>query len=342
MDLSIIIPFYNKAEEQLYRCIESIKKLESNRTCNKKDNDAWFEVILVDDGSTDGADVYGKNCAETYGIRYIRQTHGGVSSARNTGIDTAKGKYIMFVDADDQLVAEEFDYSSLQGDGDVLAYNFIFCKGKRRKIKSALPEDMIGKADYKKLQLAVLVNNVTWEGIPGKIYKKEFLKKNGLCFGNDIITGEDLDFGIRVLGCMPTIIHIPNALYQYEYKTRTGIERWRKNPDAMITSGKICYENRLSAISSLDISDKQKLVNKLCKNRISAIYQQAVNLSCAGQLTGARKKIIVEYMKNFESYITYMPPKILKKYRIIINENWNKIKAYAMIWTLYLKCRGIY
>ena len=88
--LSVIIPLYNCAPV-IYRCLDSIDY----------DN---AEIIVVNDGSTDN----GKELVEKYTenhpfVRLINKHNGGVSSARNIGIEQAKGRYIVFVDADDYL-----------------------------------------------------------------------------------------------------------------------------------------------------------------------------------------------------------------------------------------------
>ena len=91
--LSIIVPVYN-VEKYLARCIDSI--LAQTFTD--------FELILVDDGSTDNS---GEICDEYAGkdprIIVIHKENGGVSSARNHGLDIARGEYITFVDSDDQI-----------------------------------------------------------------------------------------------------------------------------------------------------------------------------------------------------------------------------------------------
>ena len=95
-DLSIIIPAYN-AEKYIRRCVMSTVSLYG----------MMFEVILVDDGSSDGT---GKLCDEFTdkyeNVKVIHKVNGGVVSARNMGLHAAKGKYITFVDADDWIRAE--------------------------------------------------------------------------------------------------------------------------------------------------------------------------------------------------------------------------------------------
>ena len=91
MRFSVIIPVYN-AEKTLRRCVDSVLSQLGDRD----------EVLLVNDGSKDGS---GAICAEYAGrdvrVRLIDKENGGVSSARNAGLDAARGDYVLFVDSDD-------------------------------------------------------------------------------------------------------------------------------------------------------------------------------------------------------------------------------------------------
>lgn len=92
--ISIIVPVYN-AEEWLDRCINSI--LDQNYNS--------YEVILVDDGSTDSSPLICDRYSSAYTrFRTVHKSNGGVSSARNAGLDIADGEYVMFVDSDDSLL----------------------------------------------------------------------------------------------------------------------------------------------------------------------------------------------------------------------------------------------
>ena len=94
--ISVIVPVYN-TEKYLRRCIDSIL----NQTYEA------LEVILVDDGSTDGSgavcDEYAEKDAR---VRAIHQKNGGISAARNAGIDAASGQYIAFIDSDDYVTGD--------------------------------------------------------------------------------------------------------------------------------------------------------------------------------------------------------------------------------------------
>lgn len=93
MKLSIVIPVYN-VETTLSRCVESAKVEAFNE----------WEIILVDDGSTDGSPALCDELARADGhIRVIHKTNGGLSDARNAGIDRVQGQYLTFLDSDDRL-----------------------------------------------------------------------------------------------------------------------------------------------------------------------------------------------------------------------------------------------
>lgn len=116
MNLSIIIPVYN-GSKFIENCLNSVY--------NQKLGKDLFEVIVINDGSTDNT----KNVVLTYGegldnLKLINKDNGGVSSARNLGIDSANGEFVLFLDADDELVEgsliKVYEYLSKHNDIDML------------------------------------------------------------------------------------------------------------------------------------------------------------------------------------------------------------------------------
>ena len=92
MKFSVIVPVYNVAQ-YLPACIASV----AAQTCGD------YELILVDDGSTDESGALCDQLAQEYHCRVIHQENGGLGAARNTGIEAAKGDYLVFLDSDDFL-----------------------------------------------------------------------------------------------------------------------------------------------------------------------------------------------------------------------------------------------
>ena len=117
--LSIIVPIYN-VEPYLRKCVASL--LDQNLARDE------YEIILVDDGSTDKSSEICDECECMFdNIRVIHQKNGGLSAARNNGIKIARGEYIMFVDSDDYLQKNVFGGLMAQierDDLDVLRYNY--------------------------------------------------------------------------------------------------------------------------------------------------------------------------------------------------------------------------
>ena len=114
--ISVIVPVYN-AKAYLPQCIESL----TNQTYNN------LEIILVDDGSTDGsAQICDEYATKDKRIKVIHKPNGGVSSARNAGITACKGEFVAFVDSDDYIAKDMYQkLLSMQKSGN---YDLVFCR----------------------------------------------------------------------------------------------------------------------------------------------------------------------------------------------------------------------
>lgn len=186
INLSVIIPVYNAAR-YISECLNSI----IGSSCDD------IEVLVIDDGSTDNS----KDIAEEYvrkdkRIQYIYQNNGGVSAARNKGLDNAKGRYVMFLDADDFVDTKVFDdmILTLSKDmDDFTAYSktILYPNGRTKDIYFDFKNDYCSdKGFIYELMYASSSFNECW----GKIFKKEIIDKYSLRFPQGIKIGEDLLF----------------------------------------------------------------------------------------------------------------------------------------------------
>lgn len=139
--ISVIVPVYNR-ENYIGDCVKSVLAQTY----------ADFELLLIDDGSEDNSgEVCRKFSAEDERIRVIRQKHGGVSSARNAGIEEAEGKYLFFLDCDDMIHPQLLEalYKLQEENHTTVAVSGIYPAGGERPDKSA---------DWKK------TDKNTWDG----------------------------------------------------------------------------------------------------------------------------------------------------------------------------------
>ena len=204
--VSIIIPVYN-VEKYIDRCL----KCAVNQTF--KD----IEIILVNDGSTDKSiNIINKYLKKYSNITLINQQNQGLSSARNTGIKNANGKYIMFADSDDYFSKRfvETLYNTAEKEkSDIVVCNYktVF-ENKKIKIKNK-PLKIKTYNSEKALDILikdVFINNFAWN----KIYKKEIFTENNINFPIGK-TYEDMYVSYRLFHKSKKVSVINKKLYCY-------------------------------------------------------------------------------------------------------------------------------
>ena len=202
--VSIIVPVYN-VEKYLNRCVESIVKQTYTN----------LEIILVDDGSPDNCPAMCDAWAERDSrIKVIHKENGGVSSARNIGIDNADGDYISFVDSDD-YVENNFISSLLSG-----------CQNNEAQLSVCgyYENDKVVKAEASALVNAndadiMLFDNDDCPYFQGfscnKLYRKDIITDNCLKFDESIKLCEDTLFNFNYLKCIDNVCIVDKAVYHY-------------------------------------------------------------------------------------------------------------------------------
>ena len=196
--ISIIVPIYN-VEKYIYQCVDSI--LAQTYTN--------LEIILVDDGSPDNCpkicDDYAMHDAR---VKVIHKKNGGVSSARNKGIDLSSGELLTFLDADDQLPIDACEQMLEK----LLQYNADIVAGKVEKdvFRWKYHDDFFIWKGEEGLKNSLLDNPFTYSAW-GKIYKKEFV--NEIRFREDIKINEDSLFVFEVLCKKPIFVGINKEVY---------------------------------------------------------------------------------------------------------------------------------
>lgn len=261
IDISFIVPVYNKKIEELERCISSI-------LMTKKIN---YEVILIDDGSDDILSKKYKKYATAVGIKYIYQRNRGVSAARNLGINEAEGNYLMFIDADDYILPKAINSEILKTTYDLI----IFSVEKKNFSRGSDQIFRLAESD-RRLSCRSLLMYTLYDGLMNwsvaKCYSREFIKKNKLLFNVDIQTGEDLDFIINFLLSSPTAMYINQVIYVYEYQDSTGIDRILSNPDKAIENVDYLFYKRRTILSYLKLSNRRAIKSDLRENYFNSLF----------------------------------------------------------------------
>ncbi|MBR4996071.1 MAG: glycosyltransferase family 2 protein [Alistipes sp.] len=207
--ISVIIPVYN-TEKYLPHCIDSI--LAQTYTD--------FELLLIDDGSKDSSGVICDEYAtKDSRVRVFHKENGGVSSARNWGLDNANGEWITFVDSDDYLNIEAIE-QMLSNKGEDL----VVCSYQEFGI-----DNRINKLDdtcYNRTsiipKLGELMSNVAFMTPWGKLFKMDLIKSYNLRFAKDISFGEDTLFVYKYLLYTKSFMTQSNVVYRYR-KTGSGL-----------------------------------------------------------------------------------------------------------------------
>ncbi len=211
MLLSIIIPCYN-SETFIAGTLNSLVS----------QNLADCEVIVVNDGSNDGTSRIVKKFIDQYSeIRLIDKENEGVSVARNVGIKEAHGKFVCFLDSDDAFEEGTLDYFrnilSVNSDIDFFSFGYVSKKDgvvKKNYSFDGITSDILMPIEYlqyffiKKIQLH----------IGSFICAKSFLEKNQLLFTPGLRQGEDIEFILNILKCIPSVRYYPRQCFIYQLR----------------------------------------------------------------------------------------------------------------------------
>ncbi|NCU29246.1 glycosyltransferase [Candidatus Saccharibacteria bacterium] len=210
--LSIVIPVWNNPR--------SIKNIASSILSQSFDD---FELILVDDGSTDDTLQNLRDIAETDSrVKVITKPNGGPSSARNLGLDEATGKYIQFFDSDDDikggslsLVVSEMEQRANDMVVSGWQIDLPTKSGSTRPYKQISPTSQVFDGDIKKSIIRSLGDIGTLYNLWNKLFRANIIREHGLRFREDLWFGEDLVFALNYLEHAKRVDIIPDITYCY-------------------------------------------------------------------------------------------------------------------------------
>lgn len=201
--LSIIIPVYN-VEKYLERCLKQL-------SCQLVQD---IEVILINDGSPDGCGEICQRYADRYEeIKYVSQENGGVSRARNRGIDIAVGEYITFIDPDDTISETYIEriLCEIKTHPDLLILKYQKIIGKQIEDGPYnIWDEGVCELAYLKKAIGYLFLNEVWN----KVFRTELIKKNQIRFTNGMKIAEDVCFVLDYVDCIENA-KVAEGIYYY-------------------------------------------------------------------------------------------------------------------------------
>ena len=279
--ISIIITAYN-AEKTIEKCLNSILDTQYND----------YEIILVNDGSTDNTEKIIELFASDK-IKYYKKENTGVADSRNFGIDKAKGDYITFVDSDDYVSSNYFegiDKYINEGIDIIKRKGIIVNKDNQEKIKGGTFDITTGEDAFNKLCFTDIYLDTLWS----YIIKKSLLIDNNLYFEKNRFHE---DFGLLPLLILKAnkMVSLDNYVYYY-VQTDNSIMR-ENNIDKTIKKAKDAlyhYDNILKTIENYNLSNFTKEnVRIYCTNAI---------LLKVKELKGKEQKWYIKELKNRKVY----------------------------------------
>ncbi len=245
--ISVIIPVYN-CEEYIGNTLKSV--------INQDFKD--FEIIVIDDGSTDNSLEVINETLKASGARYkvIHQENGGVSVARNHGIDVSSGEYLVFVDGDDFIMPNHLS-ELYNGVRDFGLIQFVKKDGELLSNPNHFDFEYISTDEFikKELSMEILFNFFQL------IYKADIIKDNNIRFSPGVVYGEDTEFALKALIYGDTL-HVSNEVtYYYIQRSDSAIRttEFRRFDIVEIFEGLVDYYR---------IRGKNELANLIITSRI--------------------------------------------------------------------------
>lgn len=318
--ISIIIPVYN-SEVTLRRCLDSV--------INQSISD--WELILIDDGSTDkSGEICDEYTVKDQRIRVFHKKNGGVSSARNTGLYHAKGKWGAFIDADD-FVRESYlgnllEHSQKQVD---LVISYAEIHNGNNIQKELYPAKLVDKTNFESI---FIENDMNWHTSPwSKLYKRNIIEEHHLRFCEGMDIGEDAVFLFSYMLCSDRIYISHDTDYCYFAYTPGSLTK-RVNS---LASEIFTYDQIRTTVESMILKKSIKNSTALRKlNWLIASYQRRILNALYYNDVQKEERLSVLRKMDFSYYINYMGSSSIKEQIFIFLLKYKLFSVYDFTRTI--------
>lgn len=317
--LSVVIPIYNR-EKTLSFAVDSVLKANSD----------LIELLLIDDGSTDssGAICDGYSVKDKR-VRVFHKENGGVSSARNFGIDNVHGKYIFFCDSDDQVYSDVLEKSLTylaESDRDLYVFDYVYHNindDSEVRQKFDIPtETDLNKQDIvdKIIAPLVLKSGTGLASSCHKFFLTEKIKQYNIRFEEKVFKGEDWRFVLDFADVAESAFYLPLTLYRYNLDGTQTEKKYKKLAGYHLLGSPI---KKLTLCEKYNLSDSRMFLVDNYKALVDALLF-SVQKHC--------KKQEIISMKN-DKYVQHALTffKKMKKQEYTSLEISRKYKLYSYI-----------
>ena len=312
--ISIIIPVYN-VEPYLSKCIKSI----INQTYKK------LEIILINDGSTDNSLKICKEYAKKDSrIKVINKKNGGLSSARNKGIENSKGKYLIFIDSDDYIdltMVEKLYTNLLENNADISICNHYYdYQNNNLKVKS-FPKDKLLVTEKEKYYNIYNDYSVATIIACAKIYKREIFNDIKYPIG---MVHEDEAIVLDILEKANRISYFNEPLYYYVQRQNSITNKFNLKRLDIIT----IHENRINKL-------KEKKDEYLLYLEYKTYTKRLIKIIVPGLYSIKENEKAKYYKEKYQKLIKY----ILSNFNISNKERikWVIIKIFPNLYQKKVK-----
>lgn len=252
--VSIIVPVYN-TEKYIEKCLQSLAKQTMQD----------FEIIIVNDGSTDNSEVKIKRFIQeqqTLNITYLKKENGGLATARNYGVKYAKGKYISFIDSDDYIEQTLFKdlEKYMEEEIDVIKFK-MQTVNEEGKIIEKLDGPVFGKCTGEEAYKKLCTFDLFLDPACIYLYRREFFVQNDFQYR---LTYHE-DFGLTSLIIIQAKSFVSTGKYGYYYlQTDNSLTREKDYEKDIARAKDILkhYDNMLQKIETYEINDETKKIVK--------------------------------------------------------------------------------
>lgn len=253
-EISIIVPVYN-AEQYLHKCIDSILAQTL----------ADFELWLIDDGSKDSSceicDEYAKKDSR---VHVVHKPRGGVSSARNIGLELAKGKYICFIDSDDWVDDNYLRILYPIDNEDLVCCSLVADRGTIIPLNDC-------HLNVKKV-LSCNVSRFTFGVVHCKLFRSFLLNKNKIRFREDISAGEDILFVLEYFCCdLQAVSTKSDTVYHYHRGDNSSLSSQNVPLEESLKIMELLYEDMKKLSSIYNWNNDYALKEYLCSQFFNII-----------------------------------------------------------------------